>query len=197
MDSFVIRPTTWPVLRVFSRNPLVRTSDRADAAMIPLAVVLVAVAAVCAGLFGTIVHDVATRNYLEEAKTRHTVVARAVGDSAKGFIPEPTAADVYARWQVNGVDHVDLITWDRPVKAGAPLQIWVDADGNRVDQPTPVALAGADAVLFAAVAWWVVVLATAQTVVVVRAHTARVRDAQWDREIRSLVEDDGGRTNRW
>jgi hypothetical protein len=24
-----------------------------------------------------------------------------------------------------------------------------------------------------------------------------VRDAQWDREIRSLVEDDGGRTNRW
>ena len=197
MDSFVIRPTTWPVLRVFSRNPLVRTSDRIDAVMIALAVVLVAVAAACAGVFGTIVHDVAARTYLEEAKTRHTVVAKAVGDSATGFIPGPTAADVYARWQVNGVDHVDLITWDRAVKADAPLQIWVDADGNRVDQPTPVARAGADAVLYAAVAWWVVVLATAQTVVVVRAHTARVRDAQWDREIRSLVEDDGGRSNRW
>ncbi len=197
MDSFVIRPMTWPVLRVFSRNPLVRTSDRIDAAMIPLAVVLVAVAAVCAGLFGTIVHDVETHKYLEEAKSRHTVVATAVDDSAKGLIPESTAADVHARWKANGVDHVGLISWDRPVKAGAALQIWVDADGNRVDQPRPVALAGADAVLFAAVAWWVVVLATAQTVVVVRAHTARVRDAQWDREIRSLVEDDGGRTNRW
>jgi hypothetical protein len=197
MDSFVIRPTTWPVLRVFSRNPLMRTSDRIDAAVLSLAVLLIAVAAACAGAFGTIVHDVAARTYLEEAKTRHTVVATAVGDSAKGFVPDPTAADVYARWRVNGVDHVDLITWDRSVKAAAPLQIWVDADGNRVDQPTPVALAGADAVLIAAVAWWVVVLAIAQTVVVVRAHTARVRDAQWDREIRSLVEDDGGRTNRW
>jgi hypothetical protein len=197
MDSFVIRPTTWPVLRVFSRNTLVRTSDRIDAAMIPLAVVLVAVAAACAGAFGTIVHDVAARTYLEEAKTRHIVVATAVGDSAKGFTADPTAADVYARWRVNGVDHLDLITWDRAVKADAPLQIWVDADGNRVDQPTPVAIAGPDAVLFAAVAWWVVVLATAQTVGVVRAHMARVRDAQWDREIRSLVEDDGGRTSRW
>ena len=125
MDSFVIRLTTWPVLRVFSRNPLVRTSDRIDAAMIALAVVLVAVAAACAGVFGRSFTTSRPAPISKRQRPDTPVVAKAVGDSVTGFLPGPTAADVYARWQVNGVDHVDLITWDRAVKADAPLQIWV------------------------------------------------------------------------
>jgi hypothetical protein len=195
MDSFIIRPTTWPVLRIFSRNPLVRTSDRIDAAVVPLAVFLVIVAAACAGVLGTVAHDVESRRYLEEAKTRYAVTATAVDDSTPGVIPEPAAFKVAVRWRANGVDHTDLVTWDQPVKAGAPLMIWVGADGNRVDAPTPPALAGANAILTAAVSWWVMFLIAAMAVSAVRARTAQMRNSQWDRDIRCLVDDEDGRTN--
>ena len=56
MESFVIRPTTWPVLRLFSRNPLIRTSDRIDAAAAALAGLLIVIAAACAGVIGTMIH---------------------------------------------------------------------------------------------------------------------------------------------
>ncbi len=36
MQSFVIRPMTWPVLRVFSRNPLIRASDPIETAVVTL-----------------------------------------------------------------------------------------------------------------------------------------------------------------
>jgi hypothetical protein len=39
-------------------------------------------------------------------------------------------------------------------------------------------------------------LAAAQVVCAVRAHANRMRDTQWDRDIRCLVDEDGGRTNR-
>lgn len=196
MESFVIRPMTWPVLRLFSRNPLMRTSDRIEAAVVTLAGLLVVVAAACAGVIGTMIHDAEAQNYLEQAQTRHAVVAIAVDDSKPAVSSETTASRVYARWQANGIVHADILGWDYAVKAGEPLQIWVDADGNRVDRPTPVERAAADALTAAIVGWLIVALAAAQVVCAVRAHANRMRDAQWEREIRYLVDDDGGRTNR-
>jgi hypothetical protein len=195
MESFVIRPMTWPVLRLFSRNPLMRTSDRIEAAVATLAGLLVVVAAACAGVIGTMIHDTETQNYLEQARTRHALVANAVDDSKPAASPGTTVSTVLARWQVNGVDHADSLGWGYTVKAGDPLQIWVDDDGNRVDQPTPIARAAMDALTAAVVGWSIVALAAAQVVATVRAHIHRMRDAQWEREIRSLVEDNGGRTN--
>jgi hypothetical protein len=195
MESFVIRPMTWPVLRLFSRNPLMRTSDRIEAAVATLAGLLVVVAAACAGVIGTMIHDTETQNYLEQARTRHALVANAVDDSKPAASPETTVSTVLARWQVNGVDHADSLGWGYTVKAGDPLQIWVDDDGNRVDQPTPIARAAMDALTAAVVGWSIMALAAAQVVATVRAHIHRMRDAQWEREIRSLVEDNGGRTN--
>ena len=187
---------TWPVLRLFSRNPLMRTSDRIEAAVATLAGLLIVIAAACAGVIGTMIHDTETQNYLQQARTRHALVAKAVDDSKPAASTETTASTVHARWQVNGVDHADVLGWDYAVKAGDPLQIWVDADGNRVDRPTPVERAAADALTAAIVGWFIVVLAAAQVVCAVRAHANRMRDAQWEREIRYLVDDDGGRTNR-
>jgi hypothetical protein len=118
MESFVIRPTTWPVLRLFSRNPLTRTSDRVEAAVTALAVLLVLVAAACAGVIGTMIHDAETQNYLEQARTRHVLMAKAVDDSTPAGSAESTASTVHARWQVNGIDHSDVIASQYAVKAG-------------------------------------------------------------------------------
>ena len=195
MESFVIRPTTWPVLRLFSRNPLMRTSDRVEAAVTALAVLLVLVATACTGVIGTMIRDTETQNYLEQARTRHVLVANAVDDSTPAGSADTTASTVHARWQVNSIDHADVITSRYAVKAGEPLQIWVDNDGNLVDQPTPIARADRDAWVAALVGWLIVAVAAAHVVAVVRDHVKRMRDAQWEREVRSLVEGNGGRTN--
>jgi hypothetical protein len=191
MHSFVIRPTTSPVLRLFSRNPLIRTSDRIETAVATAAVLLIVIAAACAGIAGTIIHDTETQHYRQQAQTRHDVVATALNDSTPAGSPETTASTVDARWQANGTDHTDVLVWDHAVKAGEPLQIWVDAKGDRVDRPTPVERAALDALSAAVVGWLIVVLAAAQVVFAVRAHANRMRDAQWEREIRHLVDDDG------
>jgi hypothetical protein len=153
------------------------------------------IAAACAGVIGTMIHDAETQNYLEQARTRHSVVAKAVDDSKSAGSAEAAASTVHARWQANGVDHTDILASQYAVKASDSLQIWVDDDGNRVDQPTPIARAAMDALSVAVVGWLVVALAVAQVVAVVRAHLKSMRDVQWEREIRSLVEDDCGRIN--
>jgi hypothetical protein len=195
VESFVIRPMTWPVLRLFSRNPLIRTSDRLEAAVVTLAVAVAVIAAACAGLIGTIIHDTETQKFVQQAQTRHALVATAVADSKPEVSAGTTAATVHAQWQVNGINHTGVLGWDYAVKAGEPLSIWVDADGNRVDQPTPIERATADALLAVIVGWLIVVLAAAQVVSAVRAHAIRMRDAQWEKDIRCLVDEDGGRPN--
>ncbi len=196
MQSFVIRPMTWPALRLFSRNPLVRTSDRIETAVVTLAVILVVIATACAGVLGTIIHDNQTQKYLEQARTRHAVVAMAVDDSEPAVPPETTVFTVQAQWRLNGIDHADLLGWNNSVKAGEPLQIWIDDNGKRVERPSPVERAAVDALSAAVIGWLIVVAAAAQVVVLVRAHATRMRNAQWERDIRCLIDDDGGRTNR-
>jgi uncharacterized membrane protein YqjE len=195
MEYFLIRPTTWPVLRLFSRNPLMRTTDRVEAAVAALAVLLVVIAAACAGVIGTMIHDIESQNFREQARTRHVLVAKAVDDSKSAAPGETKASVVQARWNVNGVDHTGVVVTQYAIKGVGALQIWVDGDGNRVDPPTPIARAAMDALSVAVVGWSVVAMAGAEVVAAVRTHLTRVRNNQWEIEIRSLVEDDGGRTN--
>jgi hypothetical protein len=196
MESFVVRPMTWPGLRLFSRNPLVRASDRIESAVIAFVLLFVIIATAGAGVFGTAVYDAKAQTYREQAQTRHTAVATAVADSEPAVSPETRAFMVQARWRLIGIDHAELLGWNNSVKAGEPLPIWVDDQGNRVEQPSPVERAAVDALSAAAVGWLIVVAAAAEVLVVVRAHAIRMRDAQWERDIRCLVDEDGGRTNR-
>jgi hypothetical protein len=187
----------WPVLRLFSRGPMVRTIDRVEAAVVMLAALVVVSAAACAGALGTMVHDTRVQTYIEQAKTRHPVMAIAVEDSKNTTTPdtpetpETTDSTVYARWQANGTDRASVLSWDEDVKAGDPLRIWVDADGNRVSQPSPTSRAVTDAVSVAIVAWLSVVLAVTGVVSAVRTHTRCTRDTQWEQELRCLFEGEG------
>jgi hypothetical protein len=195
MESKAIRPKTLPVLRLFSRDPLVRASSRMEAALVTLVVSVVVLAAACAGVLGTLTYRAETQSYRDQLQTRHAVVATAVDDSKTVVSPDATAFTVEARWQANGITHTGAIGWDDAVKAGERLQIWVDADGNPVTPPTPNELAGPEAVIAAVAAWFIMVLAAVPVLALVRANASAKRDAQWDKDIRSLVEDGGGRTN--
>jgi hypothetical protein len=191
MDSFVIRRRVRPVLRLFSRDPLVRNSDRIEAAVVALAALVVVIAAACAGALATMVHDARAQMYIEQAKTRLPIVAVAMENSKKTISPETSVSTVYSRWEANGTDHASVLSWDEDVKAGDRLQIWVDAGGNRVSQPSPVSRAVTDAVSVAIVAWLSAVLAVTAVVSAVRSHANATRDAQWEQEIRCLFDGEG------
>jgi hypothetical protein len=187
----------WWVLRACGRNPLVRGIDRLELLIIALGILVVVVAAALAGALGTAVHDARSRVYIEQAQARHAVTARAMEDSTFMLrVDDHTATRVNARWQVNGTEHTSVLNWDHVVKSGDPLTIWVDRDGRHVDAPAPTSRAAADAVGIAYAAWQTVALAVAGLVCWGRRRLDRRRDSAWERDIRCLIDDDGGRTNR-
>ena len=171
-----------------------RGIDRLELLIVALGIWVVVVAAAGAGALGTAVHDARSRVYIEQAQTRHTVIARAIDVST--IVPRAngsTATMVNARWQVKGTQRVGTISVDGGVKIGDPLTIWVDRDGTRVDPPTPTSRAGAEAVGVAYAAWQMVALAAAGLICWGRSRLERRRDSAWEREIRCLVDDDSGR----
>jgi hypothetical protein len=187
----------WWLLRACGRrNPLVRTSDRIELLVIAFGVLIALVATACAGALGTAVHDARSDTYLAEARTRHTVPATAVEDSTTFVgVRDNVVARVNARWQVDGTEHTGALTTDGSVKAGDPLVIWVDRDGNRVDAPTPTSQAGVDAVGVAYAAWQTVLFAVAGLVCWGRSRLDHRRISGWERELRILVHG-GGSGNR-
>jgi hypothetical protein len=107
----------WWVLRACGRNPLVSASDRLELLIIALGILVVLVAAACAGALGTAVHDARSRVYIAQAETRHTVTARAIDDSTIVLgVDDNTATRVNARWQVNGTEHTGASTGVTPSK---------------------------------------------------------------------------------
>jgi hypothetical protein len=73
---------------------------------------------------------------------------------------------------------------------------WVDRDGNPVGAPAPTSRAAVEAVGVALAAWQTVTIVVAGWVWWTHSHLDRRRDAGWERDIESLIDDDGGRANR-
>jgi hypothetical protein len=187
----------WWLLRACGRNPLVRRVDRLELVIIALGILVALAAAACAGALGTAVHDARGRVYVAQAQTRHAVTARAIDDSTIVVgVNDDTATRVNARWQVDGTEHTGTLQWDHAVKTGDPLSIWVDRDGDRVNAPTPTSRAGMEAIGIAYAAWQTVAFAVAGLIWWGRSCLDRRRDSGWEDDIRCLVDDDGGRTNR-
>lgn len=125
MPTSIESARRWWILRACGRNPLVRAIDRFELLVIALGFVAAVVAAGCAGALGTAVYDARSRVYIAQAQTRHIVTGTATENStAKTVNPG----------------------WDRTVKTGDPLTIWVDRDGSPVDAPAPTSRAGLEAV---------------------------------------------------
>ena len=177
----------WWILRACSRNPLVRAIDRLELLVIALGFVAALVAAACAGALGTAVHDARSGVYIAQAQARHTVIATAAEDSTVTAVNPPA-----------GRHTPDGTGWhrDRTLKAGDPLTIWVDRDGNPAEAPAPTSRAGVEAVGVALAAWLTVTIVVAGCVRSTHSLLDRRRDAAWERDIQSLIDDDGGRTNR-
>jgi hypothetical protein len=177
----------WP-LPLFTRNPLVRRSDRLGAAAILIAILICLPAVAFAGAVGTAVYDSHHHRYVNEAQTRHRVTAVVVDNSAASDQPDTGAGTVRAAWRVDGVDHAGRLRWADPVSVGGRIEIWVDQNGDEVAAPTPTWRAGADAVVVGYTLLGGVVITTVSLLTFVFERLARVRDVQWDQAIDRLAD---------
>lgn len=191
MEPFTLDPRCWRIARIFGRNPLLRRADRLEAILTVIAVAALLVAIPVAGIAGAVVYGALHSRYMQEARERHPVVATV---AATG-IDTMNRSVVQASWPVTDGDRTGPIGLTHDAEVGQHIRIWVDGDGNPADPPTPTwrALSTALATITAIVL--ATGLAAASSVNGMRSWLDRIRDDQWEREIRCFQEN-GGRTNQ-
>jgi hypothetical protein len=198
MEMFTLRLPWWPILRLFSRNPLVRTVDRAEAVVVVVAVVVSLLAApFAAAAVGTAVDDARSHVYAEQARTRHAVTATVTDVHPIGAQPAAPHEVITApaRWVIGESEHIGAVKARPTVQIGDRADIWVDDEGQQVDEPTALSRAADDAVVAAVVIWLIVIAATAALLALIRAMLDYVRKAGWQHDIDDLLCHGGGQTN--
>lgn len=111
MITFRLRLPCRTILRVFSRNPLVRGTDRLEAVVMLLAVTVSLLTIPFAAAAGTAVHDSRSHVYAHQAQTRHPATATVIdhegvidSNTTATSAPPRTKITVPARWVVNGIE---------------------------------------------------------------------------------------------
>jgi hypothetical protein len=188
MDTFTVRLPRWPiVLRLLGRDPLVRTTDRIEALVLVLAVVVSLLAVPIAAAVGTAVYDSRRHIYAERAVTRHTLTATVTDVPASQQILRTGTTTVPARWTAAGAEHTGAVKAQSTTKPGDPIEIWVDNNGAQAPAPTPTTRAAVEAAT-GALAIWISVAATAATLsIITRAACDRIRLTGWQHDLDSLV----------
>jgi len=186
MQWFTVAWWRWRLAQAFGRNPLVRTSDRIEVAVMALAIAVSLAAMPVAGAVGTAVHDAQSRAYAAEQQERHRVTTTPESGAS------PLGRVVAARWPVGDVENAGSFQWND----GTSSEVWLDRQGRQVGPPAPSWHADADAVIAAMGIWLSVTAAAAILVALVRCWLKHARSAAWNRDIAILVDDTGGRTNR-
>lgn len=186
MLTFRLGPRCWWIVRCFGRNSLIRLSDRVEALVVMFAIIASLVAAPVAGAVGTAVYGARHQLYAEQAQALHPGAAAPSGHSltaAHGCGPAR-----HARCSAADAGNPD--------KTAAASDVWVGNDGQQVDASTPTSRAAADGIGAAVAILFTVVAAAATLVALAHWRLSRIRDGQWERELRCLIDDGGGRNDR-
>jgi len=194
VQTFTVDPRRWWIGRLFGRNPLLRRSDRIEVLATLAALVLALVGIPVAGAVGTAIHDAEHRADADLARTRHPISATVVEVGAVTTFDGIRIPMVRARWAAATGPRTDSFPWRKKAVPGEHIQIWVDDHGDHVGSPTPLRPA-VDAFTVAAAIVLLTITLSASALALLRRHFHRARDAQWDREIRGLASEGGGRSN--
>jgi hypothetical protein len=190
-ETFTLRLPQWPVFGLFRRNPLLRASDRFEALVVALAVMVSLLAVPVAAAVGTAVHDSRRDVYAQQHHTRHLATATITDDTAAQNISRTNTTTIAARWSAAGAEHTGAVTTQSATEPGDHVAIWVDDKGALTDAPTPTTRAGVDAVTAALFMWAGVTAAAAILLAATRALGDRIRASRWQHAIDTLVGRDG------
>lgn len=195
MDTFTVRLPQWPVLlRLLGRDPLVRRTDRIEALVLVLAVVVALLAAPIAAAFGTEVYDSRRDFYAEQARNRHSVTATVTDVPASQQVLRTTTITAAARWIAAADEHTGAVEVQSTTKTGDSIEIWVDDTGAQALAPASTTRAALEAVAGALVLWMAVSAVAVTVFTVIRSVCDRIRFAGWQHELDSLVGHGDGHT---
>ncbi|MDN4516925.1 hypothetical protein JN086_06640 [Mycolicibacterium austroafricanum] len=179
--------------RLVARSPIVRGTDRVEAAALLLVAALSILTVPIAGAVGTAEYDRLVHTYAEQRLVKHEVDATAVRDSRGAPQPYEKPYVTEVSWDHAGTTHTAEIR-TRQMSAGDRVRIWVDDAGNRTVMVPSDQDAAAEAVV-AALALWSVASGTGLAGwLLLRMRLNRMRFQAWDRELDDLA-DNGGRAN--
>jgi hypothetical protein len=179
VHKFAVGWPRWLVV-LFSRNPLIRISDRVEVFGLVLAVVVSLLAAPVAATVGTAVYDSRSRLYADQAQTRTTVPATVIDRPARSDLTR-----VHARWFAAGSEHTGAVKARSALKPGESLDISVHKDGSYAGPPPASAMTEAIAVALAV--WLNVTTAAGLLFIGIRAVLNRSRHARWQSDFVDLI----------
>lgn len=191
LETFTVRLPRRPIFGLFRRNPLIRASDRIQALVMAVAVMVSLLAVPVAAAVGTAVHDSRRGVYAQQHHTRHLVTATITGGTAAQNISRTNTATMAARWSAAGSEHTGAVETQSATKPGDHVAIWVDDNGAVTDDPTPTGRAGVDAVTAALFMWAGVTAAAVILLAGTQAVCDRVRAIRWQHALDTLVGRDG------
>lgn len=199
MDTFTAVLPGRRFVRMFGRNPLVRVSDRVEAAVLGLAVMVWLLAVPVSVAVGTAVHDSRSHLYAEQAQTRHAITATVTATTIDpGAEPDSATGlgTVHARWLAGGRIHTGPVSVQSPIEGGDDVGIWVDNSGDQVAAPTPVTSAVVQGVLAALGTCLTGAAVAAALFGLTRLVADRVRSAGWQHDLDVLVGHGGHTSNQ-
>jgi len=196
MDTFTIIPGRSWLIRLCGRHPLVRTSDRIEAAVTAVLLLSVILVLPVAAAVSTSVHEHLTAEYAlqQESRLRVAAVAQSDGD----YVPEPYSVHwlTPVRWEADGVGHTDVLESDTRLKTGDSVDIWIDHHGQRVPPPPSAGQAGIAAFCAGASVWVAIAACAGLVQVLIRRTLDRRRFAQWTTELDDVAGNGGNPTKR-
>lgn len=144
MQTFTFNLGAWS-RRLVGRNPLVRGTDRVEAAATLLIALLALLAVPIAAAAGTSIHETLSAEFAQERLSRTQIEATVSADSreVRQMYTKPYLTEI--RWEVAGLAHAEALRTDR-LRAGERVTLWVDKAGTRTIAPP----SDADAVVQAA-----------------------------------------------
>jgi hypothetical protein len=193
MQAFTVDPRRSRTVRSFGRNPLVRASDRVEAAAVAFAVMASVLVAPVATSLGASVYD--TRSKLYTARAQTISAQPAIVTAAR--VNEPSTSKhggystVTVRWKIGSIVRTNTLISHAGAGVGDQFDIWVNHEGNQVQRPPGRAQAAVEAVAVAMSIWLGMVACAMALVLPVRWGLGALRNARWEREIKALGDDDG------
>ena len=129
----------------------------------------------------------------EQAVHIHSVTATTTGDSAASDVVTvdyvPSAVEnAPAQWNWNGSVHRGDITVDSSTPAGSLVDIYVDDNGDKTIAPLTQTAADVAAVVTGIFTWLSAMALLTIGFMLVRVWLDRIRVAQWDRDLRTFLD---------
>ncbi|MTD54595.1 Rv1733c family protein [Amycolatopsis pithecellobii] len=182
----------WWRLAQLGRNPLVRSVDRLENALLVLAVLLIVLAVPFAWALGSHTYQ-AQRAVADSAVAeRHPATAVLLADAPPQIVtpqgvPTNSLAAAEATWWLpDGTERTGLAPTDRGAAKGTRVPIWLDRAGNAVAPPPQPGDALTVGVSTGVVTWLGFAALAGGAFGVARALLDRRRRQQWEREWMAL-----------